>query len=214
MGKRIGILGSGAVGIALAKGFAQHGYEVMIGTNSPSKLKELSESTGTKSGSFSEAAAFGAIIILAVKGSAAEKSLNPAITEKLRGKTVIDATNPIAEEPPVNGVLRYFTGPNESLMERLQKIAPEAHFVKGFSSIGSAFMVNPDFGAQKPAMFFCGNSDPAKAEAADIFTRFGFEPVDMGKAESARAIEPLAILWCIPGIRENRWSNAFAFLRK
>ena len=102
---------------------------------------------------------------------------------------------------------------NESLMESLQKPAPEAHFVKAFSSIGSALMVNPDFGKEKPTMFYCGNNEVAKAEVKAILEKFGFEPEDMGKAEAARAIEPLAILWCIPGFLHNRWSHAFRLLK-
>jgi hypothetical protein len=62
------------------------------------------------------------------------------VKAELSGKTVIDATNPIADTPPQNGVLKYFTSLDESLMERLQKIAPDAHFVKAFNSIGSGLM--------------------------------------------------------------------------
>jgi predicted dinucleotide-binding enzyme len=214
MSKRVGILGSGAVGVSLAKGFIKHGYKVMIGTNTPSKTAELSKSTGASTGSFDETARFGEVLVLAVKGGAAEEALRKAGPALLKGKTIIDATNPIAEAPPINGVIQYFTGPNDSLMERLQRLVPDANFVKSFSCIGSAFMVNPDFGKQKPAMFICGNNDAAKAEVSGILSQFGFEPEDMGKAEGARAIEPLAMLWCIPGMRENRWSHAFALLKK
>ena len=56
---------------------------------------------------------------------------------------VIDTTNPIADAPPVDGVLQYFTGPNESLMERLQREFPALRFVKAFNSVGNASMVNP-----------------------------------------------------------------------
>jgi 8-hydroxy-5-deazaflavin:NADPH oxidoreductase len=213
MGKKIGILGSGAVGTALAKGFAKHGFDVVIGTNSLTKVNQLAQSTGTRADSFAAAVRHGEIIVLAVKGNAAETVIASIGNASLKGKTIIDATNPIAELPPVNGVIQYFTGPNESLMERLQRSAPDANFVKAFSCIGSALMVNPDLGGQKPAMFYCGNSDSAKAEVRDILVKFGFSPEDMGKAEGARAIEPLAMLWCIPGMRENHWQHAFALLK-
>lgn len=146
--------------------------------------------------------------------SAAEEALKKAGFAHLKGKTIIDATNPIADAPPVNGVIQFFTGPNDSLMERLQRLVPEANFVKSFSCVGNAFMVNPDFGKQKPAMFICGNSDAAKAQVKQIVSKFGFEIEDMGKVEGARAIAPLCMLWCIPGILENRWSHAFALLKK
>jgi predicted dinucleotide-binding enzyme len=132
------------------------------------------------------------------------------VKAELSGKTVIDATNPIADAPPQNGVLKYFTNLDESLMERLQKIAPDAHFVKAFNSIGSGLMDNPDFGGIRPTMFFiCGNNKSAKKTISEILGKFGFEVENMGMAESARAIEPLAILWCIPGFLKNDWTHAF-----
>jgi predicted dinucleotide-binding enzyme len=125
---------------------------------------------------------------------------------------VIDTTNPIADEPPVDGVLKYFTGPNQSLMERLQAAVPHARFVKAFNCVGAAGMVRPKLAGRPPTMFYCGNDGAAKAEVARLLERFGWESADMGTATAARAIEPLAILWCIPGSRENRWSHALKLL--
>ncbi len=100
-------------------------------------------------------------------------------------------------------------------MERLQNIAPDAQFVKAFNSVGSGLMINPDFRDNtKPTMFICGNNDDAKKKVYEILERFGFETEDMGKAESARAIEPLCILWCIPGFLRNEWTHAFKLLKK
>ncbi|MGA9118689.1 MAG: DNA-binding protein, partial [Bacteroidota bacterium] len=134
--------------------------------------------------------------------------------ENLKGKTVIDTTNPIADRPPVNGVIAFFTTLEDSLMERLQKLAPDAHFVKAFSCVGNAFMVNPDFNGVKPSMFICGNHDGAKKEVSAILVQFGFEVEDFGKVEAARAIEPLCMLWCIPGFVRGSWNNAFKLLKK
>jgi predicted dinucleotide-binding enzyme len=214
--KKIGIIGSGAVGRALANGFIRHGYDAMIGTNDPSKHQPLKSATNGRAsvGSFAEAAAFGDAVVLAVKGTAAEAALKYAGAGNLRNKVVIDTTNPIADEAPENGVIRYFTGPNDSLMERLQKILPETRFVKAFSCVGNALMVNPGFGGERPAMFFCGNDAQAKSEVKEILEKFGFEPEDMGGAEAARAIEPLAMLWCIPGFLQNRWTHAFRLLKQ
>ena len=215
MSERIGILGSGTVGQVLANGFVKNRYEVMIGTNNPGKRAELTGKTQGKAkiGSFTETAGYAQILVLAVKGSAAEavvKAIGPAA---LDGKTVIDATNPIADAPPVNGVIQFFTSPNESLMERLQKLAPGARFVKAFSCAGNAFMVDPDFGGVKPTMFICGNDEKAKGMVKNILAAFGWEVEDMGNQEAARAIEPLCMLWCIPGLREGRWSHAFKLLK-
>jgi predicted dinucleotide-binding enzyme len=215
MSTRIGIIGSGIVGQTLANGFIKHGYDVALGTHTPAKRETLRSKTNGKAqiGSFEEAARFGEMLVVAVKGSAAEAALNAAGIANLARKTVIGTTNPLADAPPVNGVLQYFTGPNESLMERLQALAPDAHFVKSFSCIGNAFMVNPDFGGVKPTMFICGNNDHAKRAVGIVLDQFGFEAADMGSVEAARAIEPLCILWCIPGFLTNRWTHAFKLLR-
>ncbi|MBP7810246.1 MAG: NAD(P)-binding domain-containing protein [Bacteroidia bacterium] len=213
--KKVGILGSGAVAKVLATGFIKNGYEVMLGTRDPNKLADWQKQNPTgKVGSFWDATVFGDTIVLAVKGTVAKLALDLAGTANLKGKTIIDATNPIAETPPVNGVLNFFTTLNSSFMEDLQAAYPEAHFVKAFNSVGSAFMVNPDFGGIKPSMFICGNNDLAKAEVKDILTKFGWETEDMGKAEAARAIEPLCMLWCIPGFLNNQWTHAFKLLKK
>lgn len=215
MKHRIGILGSGIVAKVLGAGFLKHGHDVMLGTRNLSKLDDwkLANEKG-KVGSFEQAAEFGNIIVLAAKGTIASEVLNLAKAKNLNGKTVIDATNPIAEQPPVNGVIQYFTGGNDSLMERLQKEFPEVNFVKAYNSVGNAFMVNPDFGGITPTMFICGNDDAAKKTVTDINTQFGWETEDCGKAEAARAIEPLCILWCIPGFNGKGWSHAFKLLRK
>ncbi len=213
--KTIGILGSGIVGETLANGFLKLGHAVVRGSRDPSKLAEWKTKGGEKAstGTFAEAARAGEILVLAVKGTAAEEAVKLAGPDTLANKTVLDATNPIADAPPTNGVLSFFTGPNESLMERLQKLAPDAHFVKAFSSVGSGRMVHPDFGGTKPTMFVCGNHEGAKTETRALLDAFGWESEDMGAAEAARAIEPLCILWCIPGFRENRWSHAFKLLK-
>jgi len=213
--KKIGVIGSGVVARTLGSGFLRHGYEVMLSSRDLRKLEDWKKSGGARAhtGSFSEAAKFGEIIVLAVKGAAAPDAIEEAGPQYLNGKTVIDTTNPIDTAPPENGVLRYFTTLEESLMEQLQERFPEVHFVKAFNSVGNARMVNPEFREGKPSMFFCGNNDAARREVAAILEQFGHEPEDMGKAEAARAIEPLCMLWCIPGFRSNSWEHAFRLLK-
>jgi predicted dinucleotide-binding enzyme len=213
--KTIAVLGSGQVGQTLADGFLKNGHEVMRGTRDPGKLAAWKNGAGAraKTGTFAEAARFGQIVVLAVKGTAAADVVK-ACENALDGKTVLDATNPIADAPPVSGVVQFFTGPNESLLERLQKQAPKAHFVKAFNSVGAALMIHPDVGGQKPSMFLCGDDEAARAEARAVVESFGWEAEDMGAAVAARAIEPLCILWCIPGFVRNDWMHAFKVLRK
>ena len=212
---KVGILGSGDVGKVLAKGFLKNGYQVAIGSDHPEKLAEFKrENPEMETATFEQAAQSGDIVVVCVKGTVAEKIVEK-VKRHLTGKTVIDTTNPIADAPPQNAVLKYFTSLEESLMERLQTIAPDAQFVKAFNSIGSALMVHPEFGDDiKPTMFICGNNVEAKKKVHEILEKFGFEVEDMGKVESARAIEPLCILWCIPGFLRNEWSHAFKLLKK
>ena len=120
---------------------------------------------------------------------------------------------PIDETPPVNGVLKYFTHANESLMERLQREYSGARFVKAFSCVGSSLMVHPKLAGGPPSMFICGNDADAKKTVSGILDQFGWDIEDMGSAEAARVIEPLAVLWCIPGFLRNDWSHAFKMLR-
>ncbi len=214
--KKIGILGSGAVARSLALGFIKNGNTVKIGTGHPEKLDNWTNGNANQAtvGSFKEAALFGDIIVLAVKGKAAEIVLNEAGAYALNGKTIIDTCNPIEDAAPVNGVLKFYTDINYSLMEKLQKDYPEVHFVKAFNSIGNVLMYQPDFDGVKPSMFICGNDANAKKEVTEILTAFGFETENMGAAEAARAIEPLCILWCIPGLSGGSWNQAFRLLKK
>jgi predicted dinucleotide-binding enzyme len=212
---KVGILGSGDVAKALAIGFLKHGHEVLMGTRSPAKLADWAKQNPKgRIGSFAEAANFADLAVLAVKGTVAADALRTAGPANLAGKSVIDATNPISDLPPVNGVLRFFTNLDESLMERLQREFENLHFVKAFNSVGSASMVNPQFKGGKPSMFICGNDDAAKTVVTGVLDQFGWETVDMGKAEAARAIEPLCMLWCIPGFLRNDWVHAFKLLAR
>ncbi|PYR54844.1 MAG: DNA-binding protein [Acidobacteria bacterium] len=212
---RIGVLGSGQVGQTLAQGLKTHGYDVRIASRTPAKLADFSKKSGVATGMFAEVAAWAEALVLTVLGRAAENALREADPANLQGKLVIDTTNPIADGPPEDGVIRFFTSPNDSLMERLQAAVPGAHFVKAFNSVGSALMVNPSFPGGRPTMFYCGNDAGAKTVVARIIDQFGWEGADMGTAKAARAIEPLCQLWCIPGFRENKWTgHAFHLLRR
>jgi hypothetical protein len=211
---KIGVLGSGFVGQVLADGLLKHGHEVMRASRDPAKLAGWKGGAGAKArtGTLAEAARFGECVVLAVKGTAAADAV-AACGGALDGKTVIDTTNPIAEAPPDQGVLRFFTGPNQSLMEALQSRAPKARFVKAFSCVGNTLMVNPRLPGGKPTMFVCGDDAGAKKQVSGVLDQFGWEVEDCGGAAAARAIEPLCILWCIPGFLRNDWVHAFKLLR-
>jgi predicted dinucleotide-binding enzyme len=211
---KVGILGSGDVARTLADGFLKHQHEVMIGSRDANKLADwLAKNPSGKTGTFADAAQFGQVVALAVKGDVAAAALRLATPAHLTGKPVLDATNPIANLPPENGVLRFFTNHDQSLMERLQDEFPDAHLVKVFNSVGSSLMVNPQFAGGKPTMFICGNSEAAKRTTREILDQFGWETADMGRAEAARAIEPLCMLWCIPVMLGDTAPHAFKLLK-
>ena len=214
---KIGIIGSGTVGRTLGNAFLQEGYEVMLGSRDPLKaeiVKWQNENPTGSTGDFVQTAAFAEIIVLAVSGLVATNAIQIAGPANFYGKIVIDTTNPISKDPPVDAVLKFFTDLNESLMEKLQKKLPQARFVKAFNIVGSGLMYKPSFGGVTPTMFICGNDADAKKEVTDILDLFGWETEDLGVAAAARSIEPLAILWCIPGFINNDWYHAFKLLKK
>ncbi|HEV8293249.1 MAG TPA: NAD(P)-binding domain-containing protein [Tepidisphaeraceae bacterium] len=211
---KVGVIGSGDVGQTLGSGFLKHGHEVMMGTRDAGKLADWAQDNRKgKVGTFAEAAKFGEMVVLAVKGTVASEALRTAGAGNLAGKVIIDANNPIADAPPSNGVLKFFTQMNDSLMEKLQKEFAGGKFVKAFNSVGAALMVNPKFKEGRPTMFICGNDEGAKKTVGGILEQFGWETADMGKVESARAIESLCMLWCIAGFLRNEWGHAFKLLK-
>jgi predicted dinucleotide-binding enzyme len=213
---KIGVLGSGVVGQVLAKAFLEEGHQVMLGSRNHKKdqmIQWKEENEKGDIGTYRETAVFGDLLVLATKGSVIEDVINEAGKENFSGKPVIDTTNPIADKPPINGVLKFFTDLDHSLMEKIQELIPQAHLVKAFNSVGNALMYRPDFGGIKPTMFICGNNDAAKQTVSGLLEKFGWDAEDLGKVESARAIEPLCILWCIPGMLNNQWTHAFKLLK-
>jgi predicted dinucleotide-binding enzyme len=205
------------MGRALGTAFLKEGHSVMLGTRDQSKesvVKWKNENAGALTGRFESAAAFGEIVVLSTAGAIANQVMLAAGLDNLRGKVVIDTTNPISHsKPPVNAVLQFFTEANTSLMATLQKTAPDARLVKCFNSVGSGFVYKPVFPGGTPSMFICGNDADAKETVTGILTAFGWETEDMGKVESAGTIESLAILWCIPGFIRGQWSHAFKLLK-
>ncbi len=211
---KIGILGSGDVAKSLGAGFLKHGHEVTLGTSTPAKLDDwAAKNAKGKVASFADAARFGDIVVLAVKGKAAVAAVKAAGASTLEGKVVIDTTNPIADAAPVDGVLQFFTNGSDSLLEQLQREFAGVKFVKAFNSVGAGFMVDPQFKNGPPTMFICGNDEGARKTVRGLVESVGWDVADMGTAVAARAIEPLCILWCIPGLSRGEWAHAFKLVK-
>jgi len=213
---RVGILGTGDVGRALGKGFVALGHDVKIGSREAKNEKALAWASelGAKAsvGTFADAAAFGDIVVLATLGVANESALKMAGPEKLRGKVVIDTTNPLdfsAGMPP-----KLAVSGNDSGGERVQRLLPDAHVVKAFNTVGNAFMFRPSFPGGPPDMFFCGNDADAKQKVATILKDFGWGIVDVGGIESSRYLEAMCLVWVLSAIQTNSWNQAFKLLKK
>lgn len=199
---KIGILGSGDVGKALAHGFRAEGHDVVIGTRTPRDEFK----------SFEEAATFGEVLVLATLWSGTQNAIRLAGAQNFAGKTVIDATNPLVfteNAPPALAL-----GHTDSGGEQVQRWLADAHVVKAFNIVGNAFMYKPDFPGGPPTMFIAGNDDGAKQTVTALLTSFGWETEDVGGIEGARLLEPLCILWVMRGIRTGSWNHAFKLLKK
>ena len=118
---------------------------------------------------------------------AAEEAISLAGPANFAGKTLMDTTNPIAAAPPVDRILAFTTGPNESLAEKIQTALPEAHVVKAFNSVGAGKMINPSYEQGTPTMFLCGNSAEAKREVGQSpFSLAGSLTIAAGSPPPAR----------------------------
>jgi predicted dinucleotide-binding enzyme len=204
---RVGILGSGMVGQALARGFAGRGHDVRIGSRDRGKLAGFSAETGVDAATFDQVAGHGELLVLATLGAAAEQALALAGPERLAGKVLIDTTNPLDFSAGGPGL---FVGFDDSLGERVQRAAPAARVVKCFNIVSAPAMVDPAFEDGPPDMFIAGDDSDAKATVTDLLHDFGWSSVyDTGGIEGARLLEPLCILWVVVGQRRGAWDHAF-----
>jgi hypothetical protein len=199
---RIGILGSGDVGRALARGYAAHGHEVRVGTR-------LSELEGLPVGSPPDVAREAELVVLAVRGDAAV-DLVESLGEHLDGKVLIDATNPLDHS---SGTPRLFVGFDDSLGERVQRAAPGARVVKAYNSVGNGVMVDPRFDDGPPTMFIGGDDDDAKRTVTRLLVQTGWDVADLGGIDASRYLEPLCMAWVAYGLRNGTWGHAFRLLR-
>ena len=201
LNKKVGILGTGDVGKALAKGFAVHGCDVKIGS------RERKGEFVT----FEEAAKHGDIVVVCTRWGGTQHALELAGAKNLAGKVVIDATNPLKEVDgrPV-GMERGFT---DSGGEQVQRWLPDAKVVKAFNIVGNALMVDPKLPGGPPTMFIGGNDEGAKNVVTEILTDFGWETIDLGGIEAARLLEPMCWVWVSSAMKSGKWMQAFKMLR-
>lgn len=211
---KIGILGSGGVAQTLAAGFLSKGHEVRLGTRDASKLSAWLEGAGkgAKAGSFQEAAAFGEIVFLCTLGAAAVEVVRLVGAEALRGKTLVDVTNPLDFS---QGVPPGFTSTlGNSLGEQVQKAAPGAKVVKAFNTIAASIMVHPQREQGLPTLTIAGDDADAKVQVTRLAEGFGWEVADLGGLDMAYWNEALAQIWILYGFKHGQWTHAFKLLNK
>jgi predicted dinucleotide-binding enzyme len=195
---RIGILGSGMVGPALARGYARHGHEVRIGTRQ-------ADVEGVETGSPQEVARDAELVVLAVRGDAAVAVVS-GLTAELEGKVLVDATNPLGPDG-------LFVGTTDSLGEQVQRAAPGARVVKAYNTVGNALMVDPDLPGGPPTMFLAGDDPEAKATVTALLEATGWDVADLGGIEASRWLEALCMAWVAYGRTSGGWGHAFKLLR-
>lgn len=212
---KIGILGSGDVGQALGRGFALAKHQVMIGTRSPQDkklvpwLKQAGKNGST--GLFSQAAAFGEVIVIAVKGEVVESVLKDIGPNAFTGKVVIDVSNALDFSKGMPPSL--FVGWNDSLGERVQKVLTESKVVKCWNIVPNALMYKPSLAGTQPTMIICGNDASAKNIVKQFLQEFGWKDIiDIGGIEGSRYLESLVGLWIRVAGALGNYNHAFKVL--
>ena len=200
---RIGIIGSGAVGRALARGLQRHGHETRIGTR-----KEQVE--GLPVGTPSEVAADADLVFLAVQGAAAVEVAGE-LAGDLTGKVLVDTTNPLDFSSGAPGL---FVGHTDSLGERVQLAVPRTEVVKAYNTVGNPLMVDPDLPGGPPTMFIAGNSEHGKGMVAELLTATGWEVADLGGIEASRYLEAMCLAWVLAVRASGNPDQAFKLLRR
>ena len=212
-GKTVAILGNGVVGTALARGFAELGYQVIFGTREVQGEKTraaLEAVPGSRAASFAEAASAGSIAVLAVPWSGLEAAIFTAGPDNLAGKLVIDPSNPLDFSGDVPTLDISST---DSAGELVQRLLPRSQVVKAFNIVTAAHMVHPRLPDGTPDMLIAGNDAAAKARVAELLQGFGWRtPIDVGPIGASRLLEALAMLWVTYGFRNDHWTHAFSLL--
>ena len=187
---RIGIIGSGKMGVGLGRLWTEHGHHVMFSySRHPEKLQDLVHEIGSHAGAGTaeEAVRFADVLLLAVPWAGIRDALTAA--GPLGGKIVLSCVNPI-------GPVGLEVGLTTSAAEEISKLAPGAMVIEAFNTIFAAILYSRAhlFGNDTPTVFYCGDDRDAKSKAAQLIADAGLHPVDAGALQNARYIEPLAML--------------------
>jgi predicted dinucleotide-binding enzyme len=207
---KIGVLGTGTVGRALAARLAELGHEVMLGTRDPAKTLARTEPDAygnpplgswlqskprLKLGSFAEAASHGELLVNATQGSASLEALEKAGEARLNGKVLIDVSNPLDFSRGMPPTL--FVKDSDSLAEQIQRDFPKARVVKTLNTLTAALMIDPGrLAGGEHSVFLSGNDPQAKQTVRELLASFGWKDIiDLGDITTARGPEMLLGAW-------------------
>ncbi|RKH12908.1 NADP oxidoreductase [Corallococcus praedator] len=196
---RIAILGTGMVGEALGSKLVALGHEVRMGSrtaDNPKATAWVKKAGGKASqGTFADAAAFSELLFNATLGNASLDVLKAAGEEALRGKVLVDVSNPLDFTKGMPPVLS--TAPTDSLGEQLQRAFPSLKVVKALNTMNCHVMVDPSRVPGDHDVFVSGNDADAKARVKQLLTEgFGWKHViDLGDITTARGTEAFLPLW-------------------
>ncbi len=224
---KIGIIGTGTVGRAIASKLVELDYEVMMGTRNVSEKMAstakdvygnppfnewIKTNTKVKLVTFAEAATFGEMIINATVGSNSVKALIQSGSKNLAGKVLIDIANPLDFSNGMPPSLIPGLNNTNSLAEEIQKTFPDIMVVKTLNTMAAALMVDPKLiGNGDHINFICGNSTDAKSKVEKILHQFGWTTeniMDLGDITGARATESLLPIWVrIMGVTKTELFN-------
>ncbi len=196
---KIGVLGTGMVGAAIATKLITLGHKLMMGSRNEGGEKAVAwtqaNGANASQGSFAQAARFGEILFNCTQGTASIEVLQAAGADNLKGKILIDVANPLdfsRGAPPALSVCN-----TDSLGEQIQRAFPEAKVVKTLNTVNCEVMVNPSLVPGDHDIFICGNDADAKARVVEILKQqFGWRSVtDLGDISAARATEQMMPIW-------------------
>lgn len=188
---KLAIIGSGNVGGALGKLWAEKGHDVTFGSRDPSAdgvQAAAAAAGGVAIADIAGAAAGAEVVVIAVPWTAVPATIEAA--GDLGGKIILDATNPL--EADLSGLA---VDSSTSAAQEIANLASGAAVVKAFNSTGAGNFGNPGFGSQAASMLICGDDDDAKATVAELTESLGFDVVDAGPLANAGLLESLALLW-------------------
>lgn len=196
---KIGVLGTGIVGRTIGAKLVELGHTVMMGARSAGNdtAATWAAQAGPRAlhGDFSEAAAFGEILFNCTSGAGSLAALQQAGADNLKGKVLIDISNPLDFSrgmPP-----SLFVCNTDSLGQQIQRAFPEARVVKSLNTVNWKLMVNAALLPGDHFVFVSGNDADAKAQVTSILKEwFDWQTViDLGDITTARAAEMMLPIW-------------------